>query len=61
MGEVELLINEKSYTHRIAISKETKKDLDNCKILFQQDKGLQGQYIAYNTLIKSMIKVYKKY
>ncbi len=52
---------ENNYSERIAISKTTKKELDECKILFQLDKGLEGQYIGYNTLIISMIKIYKKY
>ena len=54
-------MGEKSYTHRIACSKSTKLEIDECKKIFQNEKGLHNQYISYDTILLSMIKIYRKY
>lgn len=54
-------MGEKSYTERVPCSKSVKKEIDECKEIFSKDKGLDGQYVTYNSVLKSMIKVYKNY
>ena len=52
--------NENTYSERIAVSKSTKKMLDECKEDYATEKGLENQYITYDTILRRMAIYFKK-
>ena len=52
--------NENTYSERIAISKSTKEMVDECKKSYAEEKGLENQYITYDTIIRRMSIYFKK-
>lgn len=52
--------NENTYSERIAVSKSTKEMLDKCKESYAEEKGLENQYITYDTILRRMAIYFKK-